>query len=44
MLGKYMKGGMMLADKIGGALLVLIQVVISSYVVYLVLNLTGWFS
>ena len=44
MLGKHMKRGTMLADKIGGALLVLIQVVISSYVVYLVLNLTGWFS
>jgi len=44
MLGKYMKGGTTLADKIGGALLVLIQIVISSFVVYHVLNHTGWFS
>ena len=44
MLGKHMKGGLMLADRIGVALLVLIQIVVSSFVVYHVLNHTGWFS
>ena len=44
MLGKYMRGGTMLTDKIGGALLVLIHIVVSSFVVYHVISRAELFS
>lgn len=44
MLGKHMKRGTMLAERIGTAAFILIHIVISSFVVYHVLNHTGWFA